>query len=341
MTTPTPTTAAPDPRREEELRIQALGAALSRRKWSEVEEAYDKICDEFYRRPRAMQEAMPAQGGGEHPDDIAVDRFAAAMKAKLAKKRAEGYGGWEDKEECPAQRLSDLLRNHVEKGDPVDVGNLAMMLHQRGERIARPAPEVKDGAAKRPEDMSEDELIATLKPLSPVGLVENTTPAPAASDELVERLRREDEQVRRDCEHAPQKVKVFSTLAGEAAARIEADAAEMERKDARIAELEGECFKLAAGACLCVKGDEHGNAYCEMVARATAAEAERDALREAVTRCRDRFAEYRDLHMAKGTPDGEAKAYRNAEMVEICQMALDNKAAAALRPSAKGGRDGE
>lgn len=70
-----------------------------------------------------------------HPDDLAVDRFAAAMKAKLAKKRAEGRGGWERKDECSNAFLSHLLREHVEKGDPTDVGNLAMMIHQRGERI--------------------------------------------------------------------------------------------------------------------------------------------------------------------------------------------------------------
>lgn len=70
-----------------------------------------------------------------HPDDIAVDRFAAAMKAKLAKKRDEGRGGWENKGECSAEYLSQLLREHVDKGDPVDVGNLAMMIQQRGESI--------------------------------------------------------------------------------------------------------------------------------------------------------------------------------------------------------------
>ena len=31
-----------------------------------------------------------------------------------------------------------------------------------------------------------------------------------------------------------------------------------------IGRLERENATLAAGACLCVKGDEHGNAYCEM-----------------------------------------------------------------------------
>ncbi|MBD9542904.1 hypothetical protein IB276_26005 [Ensifer sp. ENS04] len=67
-----------------------------------------------------------------HPDDLAVDSFAAAMKAKLAKKRAEGRGGWENPSECSIAYLSELLRDHVNKGDPVDVGNLAMMIQQRG-----------------------------------------------------------------------------------------------------------------------------------------------------------------------------------------------------------------
>lgn len=70
-----------------------------------------------------------------HPDDIAVDRFAVAMKEKLAKKRAEGRGGWDSHEECSAEYLSYLLVQHIRKGDPLDVGNLAMMLHQRGDRI--------------------------------------------------------------------------------------------------------------------------------------------------------------------------------------------------------------
>ncbi len=75
-----------------------------------------------------------------HTDDLAVDRFAAAMKAKLAKKRAEGRGGWDDPESCTTAFLSSLLRDHVAKGDPVDVGNFAMMLHQRGSKIdAEPA----------------------------------------------------------------------------------------------------------------------------------------------------------------------------------------------------------
>ncbi|CAH1665458.1 MULTISPECIES: hypothetical protein [unclassified Chelatococcus] len=71
-----------------------------------------------------------------HPDDLAVNRFAAAMKAKLAQKRTEGRSGWDDPAQCSGEYLSLLLVEHVDKGDPLDVGNLAMMLHQRGERIA-------------------------------------------------------------------------------------------------------------------------------------------------------------------------------------------------------------
>lgn len=60
-----------------------------------------------------------------HTDDIAVDRFAAAMKAKLAKKRADGRGGWEM---CPIGELRRMLHEHLNKGDPVDVANFCMML---------------------------------------------------------------------------------------------------------------------------------------------------------------------------------------------------------------------
>lgn len=80
--------------------------------------------------------AWPVAAQAQHPDDAAVDRFAAAMKTKLAQKRAEGRGGWEDKTQCSQDRLSLMLRGHVAKGDPVDVANFAMMLHQRGERIS-------------------------------------------------------------------------------------------------------------------------------------------------------------------------------------------------------------
>nr|WP_250808377.1 hypothetical protein [Neorhizobium tomejilense] len=94
---------------------------------------------------------------GERPhfDDFAVDRFAAAMKAKLAIKRADGYGGWSDPLECTTAFLSDLLVNHVNKGDPVDVGNFAMMIHQRGASIAGDRERYADMAKNRPHHKFE------------------------------------------------------------------------------------------------------------------------------------------------------------------------------------------
>lgn len=83
----------------------------------------------------------------KHADDIAVDQFAAAMKAKLAKGRAKGRDGWHDKSQCTAGDLSKLLRGHVDKGDPVDVGNFAMMLYQRGEAIVPAEDDERDTEA--------------------------------------------------------------------------------------------------------------------------------------------------------------------------------------------------
>ncbi|QND43000.1 hypothetical protein HB770_21095 [Rhizobium leguminosarum bv. viciae] len=71
-----------------------------------------------------------------HPDDLAVDRFSASMKAKLAKKRAEGFGGWDDPEQCHIDYLVSLLLQQIHERavlDPVDIANLSMMIHERGE----------------------------------------------------------------------------------------------------------------------------------------------------------------------------------------------------------------
>lgn len=93
-------------------------------------------------------EGLLAASPKPHPDDIAVDLFAAFMKAKMAKQRAKGYSGWNSKTECPPGVLQRYLAEHVTKGDPIDVGNLAMMLWNRGEKTtpahAKPAvPAVK------------------------------------------------------------------------------------------------------------------------------------------------------------------------------------------------------
>lgn len=106
-----------------------------------------------------------------HPDDIAVDALAALMKAKLAKQRAKGYGGWNDKAQCNQQHLSSLLRNHVDKGDPVDVANFCAMLSARGE-----------GIAAAPQAVLSSSQSGELMPCSPFGPscnCETCNPAPA------------------------------------------------------------------------------------------------------------------------------------------------------------------
>ncbi|ESQ82364.1 hypothetical protein AEAC466_17220 [Asticcacaulis sp. AC466] len=62
----------------------------------------------------------------EHSDDIAVDRFSAAMKEKLRIARWEkDRTGWK---KASLDYLWGALDRHVHKGDPVDVANFAMMI---------------------------------------------------------------------------------------------------------------------------------------------------------------------------------------------------------------------
>lgn len=71
----------------------------------------------------------------QQKDETAVAYLATAMNTKLARARAKGRSGW-DSPECTQQHLSNLLREHVEKGDPVDVANYCAFLAARGEGIA-------------------------------------------------------------------------------------------------------------------------------------------------------------------------------------------------------------
>lgn len=68
-------------------------------------------------------------------DNDAVDRFAQAMKNKLASARAKGRGGWDDPLACTDEQLAVMLHEHLHKGNAgsfEDIANFAMMLHQRG-----------------------------------------------------------------------------------------------------------------------------------------------------------------------------------------------------------------
>ncbi len=70
----------------------------------------------------------------QHPDNQAVDTFAAAMKTKLAEARAKGRYGWSESS-VQNKQLAELLVGHSPKGNAgnfEDIANFAMMLRQRG-----------------------------------------------------------------------------------------------------------------------------------------------------------------------------------------------------------------
>ena len=79
--------------------------------------------------PHIEFEQPPTQ---EDIDNEAVDKLAQAMKNKLAEKREQGYHGWET---CKHGDLVQLLINHVDKGDPIDVANFCAFLFARGEPL--------------------------------------------------------------------------------------------------------------------------------------------------------------------------------------------------------------
>jgi hypothetical protein len=66
-------------------------------------------------------------------DAYCVAQFAQAMADKMFAAQEKGRAGWQ---ECHADALSWMLRDHVEKGDPVDVANFCMMLWCKGQRIS-------------------------------------------------------------------------------------------------------------------------------------------------------------------------------------------------------------
>ena len=64
-------------------------------------------------------------------DDRLVSYAYMAMREKLEIARATGRGGWWDSETCSIDQLRGLLREHLEKGDMVDVMNFAAMIYAR------------------------------------------------------------------------------------------------------------------------------------------------------------------------------------------------------------------
>ena len=125
-----------------QLEVRLIESAENAKKWHEAHSsASDRITvlevenAELRKRP-AIDVAPGAAGGVDHENDMAVDSFAAAIKAKLSTRSVAGGGGWNDPAQCSIEHLQGVLVEWVAKGDPVSVGALAMMIQQRGGRTA-------------------------------------------------------------------------------------------------------------------------------------------------------------------------------------------------------------
>jgi|CXWL01.1.fsa_nt_gi hypothetical protein len=111
-----------------------------------------KPSDAALPQPSASLSTFISALADEKADAMLVDLAGKAMTEKLAKKRLDGRGGWhQPKPEIDAD-LRASLREHVDKGDMVDVINLAAMLHVRSEIYGRPgvtAPVAKAKAVRK------------------------------------------------------------------------------------------------------------------------------------------------------------------------------------------------
>lgn len=83
-------------------------------------EAVAELKYEIERLRAALSKALSGSD-----DDRAIADFSRAMATKMAICRVKGRDGWQT---CPIETLWAMLREHVEKGDPIDVGNFAMMI---------------------------------------------------------------------------------------------------------------------------------------------------------------------------------------------------------------------
>ena len=110
--------------------IGTWGCAYARQCCHATQENYERLKATF---PGIEFEQPPTQAD---IDNEAVDKLAEAMKNKLAKKREQGYHGWET---CKHSDLVQLLINHVDKGDPIDVANFCAFLFARGEPLTEAA----------------------------------------------------------------------------------------------------------------------------------------------------------------------------------------------------------
>ncbi len=129
-----PAPELPPPSNSLEGRLRLAEAALTKNGFTKLDDIW-----------------VPPTKPAQHKDDLAVDRFAQAMKHKMAVSRDKGRSGWDNEAQCSIPGLAKLLVEHISKGDPVDIANFAMMLHQR-EAWAVEHPPCNGGAVARALD---------------------------------------------------------------------------------------------------------------------------------------------------------------------------------------------
>jgi hypothetical protein len=79
----------------------------------------------------SISEALLHVDDDKLADYLMVEHAKDKMLKKLAKKREDGRGNWYHPTQCSNATLIELLKNHIDKGDMVDVLNLAAMILMR------------------------------------------------------------------------------------------------------------------------------------------------------------------------------------------------------------------
>ena len=90
-----------------------------------------------------LQEEFISAISNEKADEMMVESVSQAMLIKLCKKRNEGRGGWHRLHEIKNENFINMLKDHIDKGDMVDVLNFAAMIHVRTELYGEDAQESK------------------------------------------------------------------------------------------------------------------------------------------------------------------------------------------------------
>jgi hypothetical protein len=93
---------------------------------------------------RANENQSPSPVSNDMRADCRLVGYATgAMNEKLRIYRSKGRGGWWKQKECSLDFLRELLTDHVQKGDMVDVMNIAAMIFVREIIDAPPTGEMR------------------------------------------------------------------------------------------------------------------------------------------------------------------------------------------------------